>query len=215
MPLHVGQCDPDLHLFLVRHPDVLVGIWEELGVSEFRMAETEPGVFQAAEGNATTGTAEFLYQDDDLHIVYCEGEYRGPLLAKPLRGRALLILRTGHVQESDGRYYMTTRLDTFTHVENATVEFLTRTFQPLVGRIVDNNFLQTSAFVGCLSRTAETNSRGVQRLAGRLQRVRPEVRKEFAAVARRVAQRATQQASHEVPVAVGDRATVKPTVARY
>jgi len=215
MPLHVMQCDPELYLFVVRHPDVLVGIWEELGVSEFRMAESRPGAFRAVEGNATAGTAEFLYQDDTTHIVYCEGEYRGPLLAKPLHGCALLILKTGYVEEADGRHYITSRLETFTHIDNATIEFLTRTFQPLVGKIVDNNFLQTSAFVGSLSRTTQVNYRGVQRLAGRLHRVRPEVRKEFAVLARQVAAKATRQASHAVPVADRTRTAAKAETARY
>lgn len=215
MPLFVGQCDPELYRFLVRHPDVVVGVWEELGISEFRMAEDESGTFRAVEGDSTAGTAEFLYQDDETHIVYCEGGYRGPLLAKPIHGRALLILKTGYVQQPDGRYYITSRLDTFTQIDNATVEFLTRTFQPLVGHVVDNNFLQTSAFVGSLSRTAETNHRGVQRLAGRLHRVRPEIRREFATLAREVAERSTRQVSHEEPAPVGVRTVAKPVARRY
>ncbi|HLA85867.1 MAG TPA: hypothetical protein VJL29_13840 [Thermoguttaceae bacterium] len=215
MPLHVAQCDPDLYRFLARHPDVLVSIWEELGISDFRMTENESGTFRAVEGNSTLGTAEFLYQDKDTYVVYCEGEYRGPLLAKPVRGRAILILKTGHVQEADGRYYITSRLDTFTYIEDATIDFLTRTFQPLVGKVVDNNFLQTSAFVGSLSRTAEVNPRGVQRLATRLNRVRPEVRREFAAVARQVEQRATRQVSLETPMPVGTPTTARADAGRY
>jgi len=209
MPAHVIPCDPDLYRFLVRHPDVVVGIWEELGISELRMAQSGPGTFRAVEGKSTVATAEFLYQDEDTHIVYCEGEYHGPFLGRPIRGRTLLILKTGYVRQGDGRHYIISRLDTFTHIDNATVEFLTRTFQPLVGKIADHNFLQTSAFVGSLSRTVELNHRGAQRLAARLHRVRPEVRKEFAALARQVAQKSTRQASHEVPV--GARVAAGPT----
>ncbi|MBN1590319.1 MAG: hypothetical protein JW888_12460 [Pirellulales bacterium] len=214
MPVHATSCDRDVYLFMVRHPDVLVGTWEELGVSELRMAKTEPDVFHVTEGKAAVGTAEFLYRDDDMHIVYCEGEYHGPLLGKPIRGRSLLILTTDYVSKPNGRYSIVSRLDTFTDVENATVEFLTRTFQPLVGRIVDNNFLQTSAFVGSLSRTMEVNHRGVQRLASNLNRVKPEVRKEFALLARQVAQKSSlRQASHQVPV--GTPVAAEPNAARY
>jgi len=200
MPVHVAPCDPDLYSFLVRHPDVLVGIWEELGVSEFRMAQTGPGVFRLADGTTATATTEFVYRDHETHIAYCEGEYRGPLLRTPIRGRSILILKTGHVQEADGNCYITSRLDTFVHVEDATVDFLTRTFQPLVGKVADHNFLQTTAFVGSLSRTTQTNHQGVQRLAARLHRVDPKVRREFAALAGEIGQKATRQASHEMPL---------------
>ena len=218
MPLHVTECDPNLHQFIVRHPDVLVGIWEELGVSGFRMAETSPGLYQATDGKSTKGTAEFVYQSDDTYVVYCKGTYQGPPLAKPLTGTALLVLKTGNVRHPDGHTYITTRLDTFTHIDNVTVDFLTRTFQPLIGHVVDNNFLQTSEFVGSLSRTTAINHRGIQRLAGRLHRVRPEVRKEFAALARQLGEKgATRQVSHETPLgaAIQTRMTAKPNTGRY
>ena len=47
----------------------------------------------------------------------------------------------------------------------------------------NNNFIQTLAFVGSLSRTAETNSRGVQRLGEQLTHVPPEVRDRFVELA--------------------------------
>jgi hypothetical protein len=69
---------------------------------------------------------------------------------------------------------------------------LTKTFQPAVGKVADNNFLQTVGFLGSLSRTAETNTRSVQRLAQKLNGVQPEVREEFTVLAGQVAQRAAK-----------------------
>ena len=60
----------------------------------------------------------------------------------------------------------------------------------LMGKTVDNNFVQTAAFLASVSRTAEVNNPGVQRLASRLSKVQPEVRKEFAQVAQQVSQKA-------------------------
>jgi hypothetical protein len=199
MPVQITQCDPALYLFLVRHPDVVVGIWEELGLSEFRMTQTSSAGYRATDGSSMVASAEFLYRGEDTHIVYCEGEYRGPLAAKPIRGRTLLVLKTGIVEESDGRAYITSRLDTFMDIEDVTVEFLTRTFLPLVGRVADNNLFQIAAFVGSLSRTTEVNHRGIQRLASRLRRVEPEVRKEFALLARQVADKAARQGPSPTP----------------
>ncbi len=190
MPIHVGLCDPDLYLFLVRHPDVVVGIWEELGVSKLRMRQIGSGKYQTQETGGTTGTSQFIYQDPNLHLIWVEGVFSGPLLSKPVYGSSLLILRTGYVRDSDGKCYITSRLDTFTHIENVGIEFVTKTLQPLMGKVVDNNFLQTSAFVAGLSKTAETNPRGVRRLAGKLDKVQPEVRQQFALLAYKAAEKA-------------------------
>jgi len=213
LPVHATACDPDLYLFLVRHPDVVVGIWEALGISDLRLEQRSDGLYRVSDGDGTTGTVEFLYQDHETHVVYSEGKYTGPLLNVPVRGRSLLVLRTGYIREPDGRYYVTSRLDTFTQIDNVGVEFLTRTFQPVMGKVADSNFVQTSAFVGGLSRTAEVNAEGMQRLASRLPRVRPEVREEFAAIAERIAQKTTQQASLQTPVATATAAS-RPTTTR-
>jgi hypothetical protein len=187
LPVHVAPCDPDLYLFLVRHPDVLVGVWEELGVSDFRMAEVSPEVFHLADGSTATAKAELIYKNHDTHIVYCEGKYQGKLLPRPITGQSVMILRTGYLREADGRFYITSRLDVFTHVDNATADFLTRTLEPIVGKIADHNFLQVTSFVGSLSRTTQSNHRGIQRLSRELHRVKPKIREEFSNLAVKVA----------------------------
>ncbi|MBN2294789.1 MAG: hypothetical protein JXM70_20335 [Pirellulales bacterium] len=193
MPIYVGPCNPQLYLFLVRHPDVVVGIWEELGISKLRMKQVGPLKYQTQESNGTMGTSEFIYRDDGTHLIWVEGIFDNPLLTKPVRGTSLLILRTGYVREENGQNYITSRLDSFTHIDNVGVEFITRTLQPLMGKVVDENFMQTTAFVSSLSRTAEVNPRGVRRLAGKLHRVRPEVRKEFGRLAGEIAVKANDR----------------------
>jgi hypothetical protein len=197
MPLRVIQCDPDLYLFLVRHPDVVVNIWEVLGVSEMQLSQTGPDRFRLVDGQGTSADLRFIYKAHDQHIIYVEGAYDGPLFIKPVRGNGLMILRTGYVREPDGRYYITSRLDTFTHLQPEGAELITKTFQPLVGKVADTNFIQTVAFVGSLSRTAELNLRGVQRLATRLLKVDAQVRRQFAELAQTVAARAIHLTEHQ------------------
>lgn len=193
MPTRAIQCDPELYLFLVRHPDVVVNIWEVLGISQLKLRQTGNDTFQVADGVGTLSTMKFLYHSHDTHLIYADGRYDGPLFTKPVRGRGVLLLRTAYVREPDGRYRITSRLDSFLQLDPGGAELLTKTFQPLVGRVADNNFVQTTAFLGSLSRTAEVNTQGVARLAGRLGNVEPAVRNEFAAIAARVAVRAKEE----------------------
>ncbi|NQU25103.1 MAG: hypothetical protein HQ567_27775 [Candidatus Nealsonbacteria bacterium] len=183
MPIRVIDCDPELYLFLLRNPDVVVNIWEVLKIGSLKVKQVETGKFALTELAGTQCTVEFLYRSHNVHVAYAEGTYTGPLFARPVKGRCLLVLKTGYVREPDGRYYITTRLDTFLSIQPGGAELLTKTFHPLVGKTADLNFVQSMAFLGSLSRTAEVNSRGVQRLASRLERVQPEARQRLAELA--------------------------------
>lgn len=200
LPIRVTQCDPDMYHFLVEHPDVVVNIWEVLRIAKMGLKQVDADTYKLTDEYGTEGTIEFLYRSHDTYVAYVEGSFDGPFLLKPAQGRGILILRSGSVLETDGRYYITSRLDAFVRIENGGLELLSKAFQPLIGRIVDTNFTQTAGFVGSLSRTAEVNCPGVKRLADKLSEVKPEVREKFAAVSEEVAERAAQlEASRTVP----------------
>jgi hypothetical protein len=179
LPTRVVDCDPDMYLFLVRHPDVVVNIWEVFKISRINLRETGEGQFQINEQGGATASLEFVYQSHDMHVVYGEGVYRGPLLNKPVKGRGVLVLKNGYVRETNGRYYVTCRMDSFVSIEPAGAELITKTVSPVLGKTADNNFVQTLAFLGSLSRTAEVNSPGVQRLGSQLLHIQPKIRDEF------------------------------------
>jgi hypothetical protein len=198
MPVRVVDCDPDLYLFLVRHPDVVVNIWEVFKISRLTLRETDDHQFMVNEMDGATVSIEFLYQSHDTHLVYGEGVYRGSLLSRPVKGRGLLVLKTGYIRETNGRYYVTSRLDSFVSIEPAGAELVTKTISPVIGKTVDNNFVQTLAFLASLSRTAEVNSHGVQRLGEQLTHVQPKVREQFMELAAAIPQKQVE-ASRKTP----------------
>jgi len=191
LPIRLTDCDPDLYLFLVEHPDVMVNIWQALKITKLQLSQLEDEIYQVSEPNGTVALTEFLHKSPELHLIYGEGTYEGPLFAQPVNGRCLMVLKTGYVRETDGRYYITTRLDTFLNVQHAGADLLSRLCHPLVGRTADLNFVQSLSFLGSLSRTAETNSRGVQRLASKLENVRPQLRDRLSELAAEIAEQPT------------------------
>ena len=216
LPVRVIPCDPDLYVFLIQHPDVVANVWRVLGVSRMIMQQTGADTFRVNDGAGTQGTVEFLFRSQDTQVVYVDGSYSGPPLPKAIEGRCLLILRSGYVEESNGRSYITTRLDAFVSVEPGAVELMTRTLQPLMGKTADANFHQTIGFLASLSRTAEVNSPGVQRLANKLVHVRPEIRQQFVELSHRVAQKADESSEPGKGAKLGLREEEKtPLVARH
>ena len=84
--------------------------------------------FRIVDGEGTKGTMEYLFSSPDLHVIYSEGTYDGPLYARTVRGRCLMVLRTSSRQEPNGRFTITSRLDTFLAVDNLGVEILAQLF---------------------------------------------------------------------------------------
>ena len=195
LPVRMVNCDPDLYLFLVRHPDVVINIWEVLGVSQLQLRQIDIDTFRVVEAEGTSATLEYLYHSRDLQIIYGKWNYTGPLLARKITGTCLAILKTGYTKDVDGKYYTTSRMDGFLSVDSGGAEILARTLQPLVVKNIDNNFIQTVAFLGSMSKTAEVNMGGMQRLAGRLAHVQPETRQQLSAVVASVAHRAAAKAA--------------------
>jgi hypothetical protein len=212
MPLQVVDCDPDLHLFLVRNPDVVVNIWEVMGISKVTVERIGPDSFRTADGQGTKGRIDYLYSSHDTHVIYSDGLYEGPLYPRPVRGQCVLVLKAGYIRETNGRQYVTHRLDAFIHLDNVGVELIAKTFQPLVGKSADYNFTETSAFMGDLSHTAEINPKAVKKLSERLTHIEPAVRDEFASITAAVADRAATGDADEKMIA-GDP-TARPTPPR-
>ncbi len=85
LPVQVIDCDPDLYLFLIRNPEVIVNIWELMGISKVTMERTGPTTFETSDHAGSRGSVHFCYSNNDTHLIYAEGSYDGPLFTRPLR----------------------------------------------------------------------------------------------------------------------------------
>ncbi|MBI2824356.1 MAG: hypothetical protein HYX69_06680 [Planctomycetia bacterium] len=216
LPTQVIECDPKLYLFLVEHPDMVVNMWEVMGVSDMQLKKTSPDSFVANDNVGTSGQVEYLYRSHDTHIMYAEGSYSGPLFLQPVHGKCLLVLKTAYVRETNDKYFITCRLDTFIQLQNVGLELVARTFQPLVGKTADHNFRETAAFLALVSRSAETNHAAIQQLTAKLTKVDVEDRRQFGTLAGQLALAAAQQnrAAAASPATAPNRAAPANTASR-
>jgi hypothetical protein len=156
------------------------------------LERTGDDTFRATDGAGTLCDVKYCYSDHETQVIYAEGSYDGPLFSRPVRARCVLVLKCGYMRETDGRWHVTSRMDTFIDINHAGVEMLAKTLQPLVNRMADYNFVETAAFLGTISRTSETNPAGVGRLARKLTKLEPEVRDRFAQLTFEVGRKARQ-----------------------
>ena len=187
LPIETVDCEPDLFAFVANNPDVMVNIWQLMGVTNVSLDRIDADHFRCSDGDGTTAKVEVVYRGRDTQVIYAEGFYDGPLFPKTVRGQCVMILKYASSRAAGGRFEETVRLDTFLHVDNIGLEILAKLFQGVVGRTIDHNFGETVAFMGSMSHTAETNPRGITRVAARLNRVDAARREQFVAVAGGVA----------------------------
>ena len=209
LPTQTIACDPKFYLFMVEHPEVVVSLWRALGLSEIKLTRTGEQSFRADDGAGTTGALEYIHRSHDTHILLADGAYEGALLPKSVRGQCVLILRTTYTRETDGKYRVNCRLDSFVRLENVTFDVLVKTFQPLFGQMADHNFRETIAFVGGLSQAAEANPDGIHKVAEKMRDIPPEVRTQFIAHSERMAAEAVLPRSES---AAEGRTVTRPQV---
>jgi hypothetical protein len=196
LPTQTIECDPNYYLFLVEHPDVVVGLWRTMGVSEMTLAQDEHGKLAANDAAGTKAHVEFLYSSPELQLLLADGEYHGALFTRPVRGRCLLVLRTKFSRDASGKRFATCRLDAFLQVKHVGANLLARTFQTFVGQTADHNFRETTLFLEKLNAAAASNHVAVQRLGDKIDTIDEERRQEFASLSEQVAIRTALARSH-------------------
>ena len=173
LPTRVIDCDPDLFTFLAQHPEIVVDVWRVMGVSKVLLDRVDNGTYRGTDGAGTTGSVRFLYANwrpnaDIVAVIYANGAYEGKPFVTPVKSQSVMLLRSSAVQETNGRHYVTVRVDSFVHIDPIGLELLAKTVRPWITKAADYNFVETMTFVSNFSRTAEMNPQGMQRLASRL-----------------------------------------------
>lgn len=214
LPSQDVECHPDVHIFLLRHPEVVVNMWQIMGATSMKLMRIGPYSFDSTDGAGTDARVELVYGTPEVHVLYGEGRYEGPLLKRATTGRCVMLLRSEYAADDTRRTRIGSSLDVFMQLDNVGAEIVAKTLQPLFGKTADHNFAETAKFVGRVSEAIESNGEGVERLASRLTNVQPEVRDQFARLAQRVhAQTAARMVRAEVDVDDGSSTNVRANAA--
>jgi hypothetical protein len=197
MPIEVVPCDPDLYVFLVRYPEIVVNMWQLMGVTKVTIQRTGPYAYDAKDGAGTVSQVELVYGTREKHLFLAEGYYDGPLLPRRVTGRCAVMLSSAYSLDQAHQDYISNRLDVFLQVDKVGAEIVAKTLHPLMGKTVDSNFSETIRFLSQVSHVAESNGPGVQRLVTRLTNVEPSVRDRFSQITTTLNQRAIMRAMSE------------------
>jgi hypothetical protein len=203
MPAQTIESDPDMYRFLVRHPEVVVNIWDLMGITKVTLGRVGEYQLVGNDGAGTTCKMDLVYGSDSLHIYYCDGGYEGNLWPRALRGQCIVALHNRPVKLPDGRSGMVAWMDAFMRLDNAGADLIVKTLGPLVAKTADQNFIECASFLSQISQTARVNPQGLQQVASRLGNITPEVRSEFMKISALVSMRSSQQINAQQAVTQG------------
>ncbi|MEO8268933.1 MAG: hypothetical protein ABI557_04375 [Aureliella sp.] len=193
MPSQQIACDPEMFTLLVRRPEVMVNIWEVMGITKVTAKRVNPVSFLADDGVGTACKCDLVYSDNNLHIYLGYGSYEGTMAPRKVTGRCVCLLRTEDHNSPAGEPNITGTMDVFLKVDNFGADLLTRSIGPFVGKTADYNFVETSKFISQISQVCQTNPSAAQALAMRLDHIDDATRREFAEIVTRIASNSADQ----------------------
>ena len=202
MPTEVVDCDQEMFTFLVRHPEVIVNIWEVMGVTKVSLQRTGPFQLQGIDGAGTTSKMDLVFGNDSMHIYFATGSYQGSLWARELNGRCVVVLHNRPTTLPSGKQGMIASMDIFMKLDNIGADLVVKTLGPLVGKTADYNFTECASFFSQISQTAEQNPYGVQQLGKKLTKIDPKIRDQFIATSMAIGKK---NGNAVVAVAVPDK----------
>ena len=171
LPVYSFPADARVYTYFSQHPVMTVGIWRAMGISQFQVHRAAPDYYEASSGDGSAGVVEVLYRDDNQQLVFCHGEYKSPLLVRPIRAAAIMFLRANFQQDDQGDVTATHQLDLFVSFPSITVEAVAKVISPISNMIADRNFHEVTLFVRLMAMAMSNQPGWIEQLIDRVEGV--------------------------------------------
>ena len=198
LPTQAIACDPEMFLFLTRKPEVMVGVWELMGITQVQTKRLDPYQLSATDGSGTQCDVDLVYGDTSLHLYTAEGSYDGPMVAGKIRGRGVFVVRSSYATGSHGQTTVTGTIDCFVQIDNLGADLIARTLSGLIGRSADYNFVETARFMSQVSLASQQNTAAMIDVAKRISQVDESTRSDFIELIAAVASKPSAKVTREL-----------------
>jgi hypothetical protein len=203
LPALEMEVDAEVYRYLLSHPDVAVSTWRAMDISKFQLNLTGPGVYHADAGDGSVGTVELWRATPDETVIYCDGAFKSPLLARPIVARAIMRLKMRFFEDADGKSKVEHCGDVFVEFPSQTVETVARVISPVSHMIADRNFRQLTLYVHLMSQAMSRQPGWIRTIARRMDS--PEAqRAEFLSVAAKAHTESERRRDAASPLPVDD-----------
>lgn len=186
LPAFRCEVDPEVHEYFVHHPEVAVGIWRAMGISQLKMWPTSDWAYGMDTSDGTTGTINVLYRSRESCLILCNGMFKSPFVQAPIAAQSVMHLRTTFSKDTTGRTFATHQADMFVAFPSQKIETVAKLISPLSNVIIDRNFQEISLFIHVMWLAMGRQPGWVEQIAGDLDGVSEERRKKLLDLTARV-----------------------------
>lgn len=186
LPTITCRTDPRVYSFFAQNPDVAVSIWRVMGISDMQLRQVSANEYESDLKDGTIGSINVLHRSASSQLVLCEGDFKSPLLVKPIRSTGLLFLQSQQWQDMQGQNYVTHTADVFVVLHSNTVEAVAKLISPMSFKMADKNFEEVTLFIRMMDEAMSHQPGWIERTASRLDGVIPGRDRELLDVASRV-----------------------------
>ena len=171
--------EPALYHYFTHNPEAAVGIWRVLDISQFKLTPAGPNVWKGDSGDGSQGTIEVLYRSPHQQLLVCEGEYKSPVLSKPIKTQAVMHLRSTFPAPGKATHAIEHEVDLFVTFPSQAIDTVAKVIAPVSNTIADKNFRELSMFVQFMSVAMHSQPGWIEQVIQRLDGVRPEQKEEL------------------------------------
>ena len=171
LPVLRCETDPRVLRFFLQHPDVAVGIWRAMDVSDMQLQPIGPDRYRSNCGDGSNGVMTLLMNDSRNYLVHCRGLFKSPVLSKAIEASALMWLRMETQRDAAGRLYVKCQADIFVAFPSHTVETAARIVSPVTNRIADRNFHEVTMFIRMMHLAMTQQPGWIEQVAGNMRGV--------------------------------------------
>lgn len=186
LPVVECEADPRVLRFFLDHPEVAVGIWRAMDISDLQLRPIAPGRYASDCGDGTTGEITVLYADERSRLIHCQGLFKSSVLPRPIQAAAVMHFRADYSPPEAARPTARCCIDVFVSFPSTTVETAARVISPVSNRIADRNFQEVALFIRMMHLAMTQQPGWVEQISARLPEVAPESRDELLDVTARV-----------------------------
>jgi len=186
LPAFRCEVDPQVHEYFVNHPEVAVGIWRAMGISQLQMWSTGEWSYGMDTKDGTTGTIHVLYRSRESCLILCKGMFKSPYLQNPIAANSVMHLQTRFTTGENGRTYAIHHADMFVSFPSQKVETVAKLISPLSNVIIDRNFQEISLFIHVMWLAMGRQPGWVEQIASKLDGVDEKRRDELIKLTARV-----------------------------
>ncbi|MBC8288973.1 MAG: hypothetical protein H8E37_01530 [Planctomycetes bacterium] len=180
------DAEPEVYSWFTQNPEVAVSTWRVLKISEFKLKPAGNNVWLGEAQDGSKGTIEILHRTANSQLLLCEGEYKTPLLTRPIRASAVMHLQTQFTRKPNGEGHVTHGVDLFVAFPSQTVDTVAKVISPVSNMIADRNFKELSLFVRFMSIAMQKQPGWVEQLSTRLDDITPKQKDELLNMSARI-----------------------------